>query len=73
MRDMADTLRLKLPPPLPGEELFAAEAGLEDDEGCNLAGNGGIVWDLTKGAIACLADCSTRKFLKILEPKCDPS
>lgn len=68
MREIAEELRLKLPPLLPGEGLLEEvvdDVGREDDEECGLVGNGGVVRDFTNGAKACLADCKTRNFFKI--------
>lgn len=70
---MDEALRLEIALPLPGEELFVEELDREDDEEYGLDGMAGVVLDLIYGAIACLAACSTRRLLKILVPKCDPS
>lgn len=67
MREIAEALRLKVPPALPGEGLLEEvvdDVVRDDDEECGL-GNGGLVRDFTNGAKACLADCKTRNFFKI--------
>lgn len=68
MREIAELLRLKVLPFLPGEGLLEDTDDVvvrEDEEEFGLDGNGGAVRDLTNGAKACLAVCKTRNFFKI--------
>lgn len=66
MREIAEALRLNVPPLLPGEGLLEEVVDvLPLDEERGLVGNGGIVRDLTNGTKACLAACKTRNSFKL--------